>query len=92
MREREKHKEEQVNVLKRAMSAGMVNIINLLTSQTEVLKVKKCYFDICPSIIVQAQAMKEQAQLREEMAYQYKIGNYEVYVPTGHTNKLLGHI
>lgn len=26
----------------------------------------------------QAQAMKEQAQLKEEMAYQYKIGNYEV--------------
>ncbi|CAA0808521.1 Unknown protein [Striga hermonthica] len=25
-----------------------------------------------------AQAMKEQAQLREEMAYQYKIGNFEV--------------
>ncbi|OMP04653.1 putative nucleic acid binding protein [Corchorus olitorius] len=24
-----------------------------------------------------AQAMKEQAQLREEMAYQYKIGNFE---------------
>lgn len=32
MREREKHKEEQVNVLKRAMPAGMVNIVNLLTS------------------------------------------------------------
>lgn len=26
----------------------------------------------------QAQAMKEQAQLREEMAYQYKLGNFEV--------------
>ena len=26
----------------------------------------------------QAQAMKEQAQLREEMAYQYKVGNSEV--------------
>lgn len=26
----------------------------------------------------QAQAMKEQAQLKEEMAYQYKIGNFEV--------------
>ncbi|RVW71918.1 hypothetical protein CK203_052515 [Vitis vinifera] len=25
----------------------------------------------------QAQAMKEQAQLREEMAYQYKVGNFE---------------
>lgn len=25
----------------------------------------------------QAQAMKEQAQLREEMAYQYKLGNFE---------------
>nr|GMD84088.1 DEAD-box ATP-dependent RNA helicase 42 [Ipomoea batatas] len=24
-----------------------------------------------------AQAMKEQAQLREEMAYQYKLGNFE---------------
>ncbi|RVW60690.1 hypothetical protein CK203_048867 [Vitis vinifera] len=24
-----------------------------------------------------AQAMKEQAQLREEMAYQYKVGNFE---------------
>lgn len=28
----------------------------------------------------QAQAMKEQAQLREEMAYQYKIGNFEVSI------------
>lgn len=26
----------------------------------------------------QAQAMKEQARLREEMAYQYKLGNFEV--------------
>lgn len=47
MREREKHKEEQVVALKRSMQGGM------------------------------AQAMKEQAQLREEMAYQYKIGNFE---------------
>ncbi|XP_027342558.1 RNA-binding protein 25 [Abrus precatorius] len=44
---REKHKEEQVMVLKRSMQSGM------------------------------AQAMKEQAQLREEMAYQYKLGNFE---------------
>jgi hypothetical protein len=28
----------------------------------------------------QAQAMKEQAQMREEMAYQYKIGNFEVSI------------
>lgn len=28
----------------------------------------------------QAQAMKEQARLREEMAYQYKLGNFEVGV------------
>ncbi|XP_059277103.1 uncharacterized protein LOC132031243 [Lycium ferocissimum] len=47
MREREKHKEEQVEALKREMQSGM------------------------------AQAMKEQAQLREEMAYQYKLGNFE---------------
>lgn len=26
----------------------------------------------------QAQAMKEQALLKEEMAYQYKLGNFEV--------------
>ncbi|PIN22619.1 hypothetical protein CDL12_04657 [Handroanthus impetiginosus] len=44
---REKQKEEEVEVLKRAMQSGM------------------------------AQAMKEQAQLREEMAYQYKLGNFE---------------
>lgn len=47
MREREKHKQEQVETLKREMQSGM------------------------------AQAMKEQAQLREEMAYQYKLGNFE---------------
>ncbi|KAB1216579.1 hypothetical protein CJ030_MR4G002181 [Morella rubra] len=47
LREREKHKEEEVEALKRSMQSGM------------------------------AQAMKEQAQLREEMAYQYKIGNLE---------------
>ncbi|KAK4344079.1 hypothetical protein RND71_037173 [Anisodus tanguticus] len=47
LREREKHKEEQVEALKREMQSGM------------------------------AQAMKEQAQLREEMAYQYKLGNFE---------------
>ncbi|KAF3644412.1 putative E3 ubiquitin-protein ligase RMA1-like isoform 1 [Capsicum annuum] len=47
MREREKHKEEQMQALKREMQSGM------------------------------AQAMKEQAQLREEMAYQYKLGNFE---------------
>ena len=29
---------------------------------------------------LQAQAMKEQTQLREEMAYQYKLGNFEVRV------------
>lgn len=45
--EREKHKEEQVEALKRSMQTGM------------------------------AQAMKEQARLREEMAYQYKLGNFE---------------
>ncbi|KAJ4845486.1 hypothetical protein Tsubulata_015641 [Turnera subulata] len=48
LREREKHKEAQVEALKRSMQEGM------------------------------AQAMKEQAQLREEMAYQYKLGNFEV--------------
>ncbi|KAL5572981.1 hypothetical protein UlMin_022578 [Ulmus minor] len=47
LREREKHKEEQVEALKRSMQSGM------------------------------AQAMKEQAQLKEEMAYQYKLGNFE---------------
>nr|XP_009623452.1 uncharacterized protein LOC104114664 [Nicotiana tomentosiformis] len=47
LREREKHKEEQVEALKREMQSGM------------------------------AQAMKEQAQLKEEMAYQYKLGNFE---------------
>ncbi|XP_022142930.1 troponin I [Momordica charantia] len=47
LREREKHKEEQVEALKRSMQTGM------------------------------AQAMKEQARLREEMAYQYKLGNFE---------------
>ncbi|KAH0707119.1 hypothetical protein KY289_012195 [Solanum tuberosum] len=47
MREREKHKQEQVEALKCEMQSGM------------------------------AQAMKEQAQLREEMAYQYKLGNFE---------------
>lgn len=26
--------------------------------------------------------MKEQAQLREEMAYQYKLGNFEVKIET----------
>ena len=30
----------------------------------------------------QAQAMKEQAQLKEEMAYQYKVGNFEVSLMT----------
>jgi len=29
---------------------------------------------------LQAQAMKEQAQLREEMAYQYKLGNFKVRI------------
>ncbi|KAM7279768.1 hypothetical protein ACFE04_006902 [Oxalis oulophora] len=47
MREREKQKEEQVEVLKRSMQSGM------------------------------AQDMKHQALLREEMALQYKLGNYE---------------
>ncbi|XP_075098294.1 uncharacterized protein LOC107821097 isoform X2 [Nicotiana tabacum] len=47
LREREKHKEEQVEALKREMQSGM------------------------------AQAMKEQALLKEEMAYQYKLGNFE---------------
>ncbi|XP_059662633.1 uncharacterized protein LOC132308543 [Cornus florida] len=47
LQEREKHKEEQVEVLKRSMQSGM------------------------------AQAMKEQALLREEMALQYKLGNFE---------------
>ncbi|KAL8505896.1 hypothetical protein ACS0TY_016936 [Phlomoides rotata] len=46
-KEREIHKEEQVQALKQSMQSGM------------------------------AQAMKEQAQLREEMAYQYKLGNFE---------------
>lgn len=30
--------------------------------------------------IDQAQAMKDQALLKEEMAYQYKIGNFEVNI------------
>lgn len=47
LKEREKHKEEQVEALKRSMQSGM------------------------------AQAMKEQSRLREEMAYQYKLGNFE---------------
>lgn len=46
-RERERHKDEQVEALKRSMQSGM------------------------------AQAMKEQARLREEMAYQYRLGNFE---------------
>ncbi|XP_052178537.1 vicilin-like seed storage protein At2g18540 [Diospyros lotus] len=47
LQERERHKEEQVEALKRSMQGGM------------------------------AQAMKEQAQLREEMAYHFRVGNLE---------------
>lgn len=35
-------------------------------------------------LVSQAQAMKEQAQLREEMAYQYKVGNLEVSITDPH--------
>ncbi|KAK8940881.1 hypothetical protein KSP39_PZI009864 [Platanthera zijinensis] len=45
--ERERQKEEKVELLKRSMQSGM------------------------------AQAMKDQARLREEMAYQYRLGNSE---------------
>lgn len=41
---------------------------------------KKVLFSYLCAIILQAQAMKEQAQLREEMAYQYKLGNFEVRI------------
>lgn len=41
---------------------------------------EKVLFSHFCAIILQAQAMKEQAQLREEMAYQYKLGNFEVRI------------
>ncbi|RVW71916.1 hypothetical protein CK203_052517 [Vitis vinifera] len=69
LREHERYKEEQVEELKHSMQSGMVSF----------------YFNIPPGscynyillLALEAQAMKEQAQLREEMAYQYKVGNSE---------------
>lgn len=80
---REKQKEEQVIALKRSMESGMVSfyrtafiaiwpLVILLMAMTLSLTL------LCNNL--QAQAMKEQAQLREEMAYQYKLGNFEVRI------------
>lgn len=84
---REKQKEEQVIALKREMESGMVSFHRISFTQFEFQSF--CYWQgpvltFC-AIILQAQAMKEQAQLREEMAYQYKLGNFEVRI----TNPIL---
>lgn len=38
------------------------------------------YDKLCFILNLQAQAMKEQAQLREEMAYHFKLGHFEVRI------------
>ncbi|GAB4846252.1 hypothetical protein Ancab_025251 [Ancistrocladus abbreviatus] len=62
--ERDKRKEQEVEALKYAMHGGMFSF---------------CLYcmHICIVVTIIAQAMKEQALLREEMAYQYKLGNFE---------------
>lgn len=80
---REKHKEEQVMALKHSMQSGMVGFLldcfcGNLTSGYSFLVAR--FFVTLSCHNLQAQAMKEQAQLREEMAYQYKLGNFEVRV------------
>lgn len=72
---REKQKEEEVLALKRSMEGGMVSFfsvhvaINMVTCTNLLLMIM---------IQWQAQAMKEQARLKEEMVYLYKIGDMEV--------------
>ncbi|KAL6314821.1 hypothetical protein AAG906_027172 [Vitis piasezkii] len=69
LQERERYKEEQVEELKHSMQSGMVSFhFNIPPGS--------CYNYIL-LLALEAQAMKEQAQLREEMAYQYKVGNSE---------------
>ena len=80
--ERERRKEEEVEALKRSMQGGMVSSFLFYKLKSTQFKYKNnsftLFFFIVACLISQAQAMKEQAQLREEMAYQYKIGNFEV--------------
>lgn len=74
--------------LKRSMQSGMVlalliTIISLYSVFFHGRKILLNSFSILVLGFSQAQAMKEQAQLREEMAYQYKLGNFEVvYIST----------
>lgn len=71
---REKQKEEEVLALKRSMEGGMVSVLlrNLAVSFAINLLL------MIMMIQWQAQAMKEQARLKEEMVYLYKIGDMEV--------------
>lgn len=86
--ERERQKEQQVEELKRSMQSGMVCLFDKLRISCYYFISVMCSIFLasilCDSLILscdaQAQAMKEQAQLKEEMAYQYKIGNFEVMI------------
>ncbi|RVW71961.1 hypothetical protein CK203_052520 [Vitis vinifera] len=72
-RERERYKEVQVEELKRSMQSGMVSFYPIFLQAPDITI--SCFWPLRPGSM--AQAMKEQAQLREEMAYQYKVGNSE---------------
>ncbi|RVW93143.1 hypothetical protein CK203_031402 [Vitis vinifera] len=72
-RERERYKEVQVEELKRSMQSGMVSFYSIFLQAPDITI--SCFWPLRPGSM--AQAMKEQAQLREEMAYQYKVGNSE---------------
>ncbi|KAJ9671664.1 hypothetical protein PVL29_025394 [Vitis rotundifolia] len=79
LRERERYKEEQVEKLKHSMQSGMdsfrFNIPPGSSYNYILLLALEAWLN--GKGLEWAQAMKEQARHREEMAYQYKVGNFE---------------
>lgn len=73
---RERQKEEEVLALKRSMEGGMVSVL-FQSFATHLLTCKNLMWLTLNKW--QAQAMKEQARLKEEMVYLYKIGDMEVW-------------
>lgn len=77
---REKQKEEEVLALKRSMEGGMVSFFyEMLLSPLRLIWLFTCTNLTVVMVQWQAQAMKEQARLKEEMVYLYKIGDMEVW-------------